>query len=92
MVKHKMVKVKRKRTPVEAIRMSRMHGSVTIELVPEDFIALVRQKNLTVIAERKRRWGLYIYCAFEGSIQYYVGSKQELTELKVDIVVPRVYV
>ena len=72
--------------------MDRMYGSVAIELVPEDFIALVQEKNLTVIAQKKRRWGLYIYCAFDGAIQYYVGSKQELTELKIDIIVPRIRV
>jgi hypothetical protein len=87
-----MVKGKTKRPPIEAIRMDRMYGAVTIELEPKDFIALVREKKLTVIAQKKRRWGLYIYCAFEGGIQYYVGTKRELTALKVDIIVPRISV
>ncbi|MFX1475968.1 MAG: hypothetical protein ACFFCO_10910 [Promethearchaeota archaeon] len=87
-----MVKEKSKYIPIKAIKLRRYYGSVTIELTPDDFIDLISRKNLIIIGLIKPVKGWYYYSAFEEGLQYFTRSKQELTELQVDIIVPRMRV
>ena len=64
-------------------------GPIIIEVVPYDFIDTVLQKGLTVIRSKTPTKNYYYYFAADIGITFFTKSHIALTEIQVDILVPK---
>lgn len=74
--------------PIEVIAFRAVSNRVLLE--PDDFVDMITEKDLMII-RGKQRLGLrgwkYIYFALDEPLTYYTITKEELSGVKVDIVV-----
>jgi hypothetical protein len=83
-----MPKRKPKIQPIEPLHYTWGYAGIFLQVTPEDFVEIVLEKNLTVIRKKETRKDFYHYYIFEPGIVYYTRSKAELTEIRVDFLIP----
>ncbi len=86
----KMARGKSKTSPIR-VKFVRVIGPTIILVEPEDFVELIAGKDLTIIQSTSsfgwpRNYTIYTYVAPDSPITYYTKSREELTELHVDII------
>ncbi len=84
-----MPKGKPKIQPIEPLHYGWGYRGLFIQVTPEDFVEIVLEKNLTVIRRKETKKDFYQYFTFEPGIVYYTRSKVELTEIRVDVLIPK---
>ncbi len=84
-----MPKAKTKIQPIEPLCHAWGYAGLFLQVTPEDFVEIVLEKSLTVIRRKEIRKAFYYYYTLEPGIVYYTRSKVELTEIRVDILIPK---
>lgn len=86
-----MTRGKPKVEPLNAMKVQAL-GTILVRVKPEDFIELVTGKDLEIIQGRVGTIArYYVYIAPDARITYYTKTKNQIPEIKADIITEVLY-